>query len=162
MAKLYGEIAKNALLTLDKSFSRALGQPLDNSEVYYSLEAAQTYAKTTTAYVGQKIVVIENGVVTHYSVQDTNGTLRELGADRMGVEALAKVDAGKIPQVFYVVDSEAVGEEGAEDYQPEVGHIEIQWVEPAEDKNTVTTIGEADPTIEIHDNGQDGDHAYSI
>jgi hypothetical protein len=42
MAKLYGEIAKSALLTLDKSFSRALGQPLDASEVYYSLDAAKT------------------------------------------------------------------------------------------------------------------------
>jgi len=84
MAKLYGEIAKSALLTLDKSFSRALGQPLDASEVYYSLEAAKTYAATPAAYVGQKIVVIEDGKVTHYSVEDTNGTLKEVGVRPVG------------------------------------------------------------------------------
>ena len=44
MAKLYGEIAAKSLLTLDKSFARANGQPLDASEVYYSLDAAKTYA----------------------------------------------------------------------------------------------------------------------
>ena len=84
MAKLYGEIAKSALLTLDKSFSRALGQPLDASEVYYSLAAAQEYAATPAAYVGQKIVVIENGKVTHYSVDDTAGTLKEVGVRPTG------------------------------------------------------------------------------
>ena len=80
MAKLYGEIAAKSLLTLDKSFARANGQPLDASEVYYSLEAAKTYAATAQAYIGQKIVVIENGVVSHYSVEDTAGNLKELGA----------------------------------------------------------------------------------
>lgn len=80
MAKLYGEIAAKALLTLDKSFARANGQPLDASEVYYSLQAAKDYAATAQAYIGQKIVVIENGIVTHYSVEDTSGTLKELGS----------------------------------------------------------------------------------
>lgn len=80
MAKLYGEIAAKALLTLDKSFARANGQPLDASEVYYSLQAAKDYAATAQAYIGQKIVVIENGIVTHYSVEDTAGNLKELGA----------------------------------------------------------------------------------
>lgn len=80
MAKLYGEIAAKALLTLDKSFARANGQPLDASEVYYSLQAAKDYAATAQAYIGQKIVVIENGVVSHYSVEDTAGNLKELGS----------------------------------------------------------------------------------
>lgn len=80
MAKLYGEIAAKALLTLDKSFARANGQPLDASEVYYSLAAAKEYAATAQAYIGQKIVVIENGVVSHYSVEDTAGNLKELGS----------------------------------------------------------------------------------
>ena len=86
MAKLYGEIAAKALLTLDKSFARANGQPLDASEVYYSLEAAQTYAATAQAYIGQKIVVVEDGVVTHYSVEDTAGNLKELGSKPVGDE----------------------------------------------------------------------------
>ena len=84
MAKLYGEIASKALLTLDKSFARANGQPLDASEVYYSLAAAEEYAAGAQAYIGQKIVVIENGIVTHYSIEDTAGTLKELGSKPVG------------------------------------------------------------------------------
>ena len=59
MAKIYGEIAASGLMTFDKSFSRSNGQPLDSTEVFYSLVAAQDYAKTDVAYVGQKIVVVE-------------------------------------------------------------------------------------------------------
>ena len=44
MAKLYGEIASSTLMSFDKSFARLNGQPLDSSEVYYSLDAAKTYA----------------------------------------------------------------------------------------------------------------------
>lgn len=84
MAKLYGEIAAKSLLTLDKSFARANGQPLDASEVYYSLDAARTYAAGAQAYIGQKIVVIENDVITHYSIEDTEGTLKELGSKPIG------------------------------------------------------------------------------
>lgn len=80
MAKLYGEIAASALLTLDKSFARALGQPLDSTEVYYSLTAAKEYAAGANAYVGQKIVVIENGIVTHYGIENAAGDLKELGS----------------------------------------------------------------------------------
>ena len=80
MAKLYGEILSTAKMTFDRSFVRALGQPLDASEIYYSLQAAKDYAATAQAYIGQKIVVIENGVVSHYSVEDTAGTLKELGS----------------------------------------------------------------------------------
>ena len=84
MAKLYGEIAAKSLLTLDKSFARANGQPLDASEVYYSLAAAEEYAAGAQAYIGQKIVVVENGKITHYSVEDAAGTLKELGAATLG------------------------------------------------------------------------------
>ena len=97
MAKLYGEIAAKALLTLDKSFARANGQPLDASEVYYSKAAAETYAATAQAYIGQKIVVIENGVVTHYSVEDTAGTLKELGSKPVADGTTVAIDeSGKI------------------------------------------------------------------
>lgn len=97
MAKLYGEIAKNALLTLDKSFSRALGQPLDASEVYYSKAAADAYAATPAAYIGQKIVVIEDGKVTHYSVEDAAGTLKEVGVKPIGDgKSIAVTEAGVV------------------------------------------------------------------
>lgn len=124
MAKLYGEIAKSALLTLDKSFSRALGQPLDASEVYYSLAAAKAYAATPAAYIGQKIVVIEDGKVYHYSVEDAAGTLKELGVRPIGdgesidvdengnisihgFDALTNEHIGYLPRVKKVVDKEA-------------------------------------------------------
>ena len=100
MAKLYGEIAKSALLTLDKSFSRALGQPLDASEVYYSLAAAKAYAATPAAYIGQKIVVIEDGKVYHYSVEDAAGTLKELGVRPTGDGKSITVDANGVIGIF--------------------------------------------------------------
>lgn len=96
MAKLYGEIAASALLTLDKSFSRALGQPLDSTEIYYSLTAAQEYAAGANAYVGQKIAVIENNVVTHYSIEDTEGTLKELGSNVASDNKSIEVSSGTI------------------------------------------------------------------
>lgn len=83
MAKIYGEIGASALMTFDKSFSRSNGQPLDSTEVFYSKAAAETYAATDVAYVGQKIVVIETvddvTIVTHYSIEADN-SLKELGA----------------------------------------------------------------------------------
>ena len=96
MAKLYGEIASSALMTFDKSFARANGQPLDSTEVYYSLASAKTYAAGAGAYIGQKIAVIENGVVTHYSIEDAAGNLKELGAKPIGDNISIEVSAGKI------------------------------------------------------------------
>lgn len=79
MAKLYGNIASNTLLTLDKTFSRANGQPLDGTTLWYSLVEAQDYAKTNAAYVGQIITVIENNTVKNYSIVDESGKLEEVG-----------------------------------------------------------------------------------
>ena len=82
MAKKYGEIGASAKMTFDKSFTRANGQPLDSTEVFYSKAEAEAYAATDVAYVGQKIVVIETvdgaEVVTHYSIEP-NGKLKEFG-----------------------------------------------------------------------------------
>lgn len=119
MAKLYGEIAAKALLTLDKSFARANGQPLDASEVYYSLAEAKAYAATAQAYIGQKIVVIENDVVTHYSVEDTAGNLKELGAKPIGDEKSIEVSSGVISihdfgKAFYKYIPEVKDEETGE------------------------------------------------
>ena len=108
MAKLYGEIAKSALLTLDKSFSRALGQPLDASEVYYSLEAAQTYAATPAAYIGQKIVVIEDGKVTHYSVEDAAGTLKEVGVRPVGDGKSITVSAEGVVSILGAANADSL------------------------------------------------------
>lgn len=142
MAKLYGEIAKNALLTLDKSFSRALGQPLDASEVYYSLEAAKTYAATPAAYVSQMIAVIENGIVTRYSIEDEAGTLKEIGSNAVGDEkTIVVADDGTISLkgidtlIFErdILDDEnqPTGEKESVQYQPLITKNGLIWVEPS-------------------------------
>lgn len=97
MAKLCGEIDSKSLLTFEKSLGRTDPQPLDSSEIYYSLAAAQDYAANAKrAYVGQKIVVIENDVVTHYSIEDTAGTLKELGSNVASDNKSIEVSSGVI------------------------------------------------------------------
>ena len=126
MAKLYGEIDAKTLLTLDKSFARANGQPLDASEVYYSKTAAEEYAATAQAYIGQKIVVIENGVVTHYSVEDTAGTLKELGSKPVADGTTVAIgEDGKIT-LANITDVEAKGT-----YNAVLVDGKLTWVKPS-------------------------------
>jgi ribosomal protein L17 len=127
MAKLYGEIAAKALLTLDKSFARANGQPLDASEVYYSLQAAKDYAATAQAYIGQKIVVIENGIVSHYSVEDTAGNLKELGSKPVADGTTVAIGAdGKIT-LANIAEANKTGT-----YNAVLVNGVLTWVKPSE------------------------------
>lgn len=146
MAKLYGEIAAKSLLTLDKSFARANGQPLDASEVYYSLEAAKTYAAGAQAYIGQKIVVVEDGVVTHYGIEDAAGNLKELGSKSVGDNSTIVVaDNGTISlngvgtlvfeRDILGEDDQPTGEKESVQYQPLMTAAGLVWVEPS--KTTV-------------------------
>ena len=146
MAKLYGEIAAKSLLTLDKSFARANGQPLDASEVYYSLEAAKAYAAGAQAYIGQKIVVVEDGVVTHYGIEDAAGNLKELGSKPVGDNSTIVVaDNGTISlkgvgtlvfeRDILGEDDQPTGEKEAVQYQPLMTAAGLVWVEPS--KTTV-------------------------
>ncbi|WP_294726827.1 hypothetical protein [uncultured Fusobacterium sp.] len=65
-------INKNApFMELPLGISRQVGAPIERFEVFYSLEEAQNYAKTSPlAYVGQTIkVVLENEkTVTLYNI----------------------------------------------------------------------------------------------
>lgn len=125
MAKLYGEIAAKSLLTLDKSFARANGQPLDASEVYYSLDAAKAYAAGAQAYIGQKIVVIENGIVSHYSVEDEAGTLKELGSKPVADGTTIEIDEdGKITLANIADKAEGT-------YNAVLVNGELTWVAPS-------------------------------
>ena len=146
MAKLYGEIAAKSLLTLDKSFARANGQPLDASEVYYSLAAAREYAATAQAYIGQKIVVVENGVVTHYGIEDTLGNLKELGAkpvgdlksievSETGTVSLKGVDSLAFERDVLDDEGQPTGQKETIQYQPLMTKDGLVWVEPS--KTTV-------------------------
>ena len=125
MAKLYGEIAAKSLLTLDKSFARANGQPLDASEVYYSLDAAKAYAAGAQAYIGQKIVVIEEGIVSHYSVEDEAGTLKELGSKPVADGTTIEIDEdGKITLANIADKAEGT-------YNAVLVNGELTWVAPS-------------------------------
>ena len=146
MAKLYGEILSSALMTFDKSFARANGQPLDSTEVYYSLASAQEYAAGAGAYIGQKIVVVENDVVTHYSIEDAAGTLKELGAKPVGDESsivvaedgtisLKGVGALVFERDVIGEDAQPTGEKESVQYQPLMTKDGLVWVEPS--KTTV-------------------------
>lgn len=146
MAKLYGDIASSALMTFDKSFARANGQPLDSTEVYYSLSAAEEYAAGAGAYVGQKIVVVENNVVTHYSIEDEAGNLKELGSKPVGDEksiTVAENGTVSLKGVGTLVferdilgeDDQPTGEKENVQYQPLMTKNGLVWVEPS--KTTV-------------------------
>lgn len=69
----------NSLLTLDKTFDRANGQPLDNTSVWYNETDARNYAKTNKAYVGQIISVITDSNTTVFQIINTQGDLVEVG-----------------------------------------------------------------------------------
>ena len=126
MAKLYGNIASSALMTFDKSFARANGQPLDSTEVYYSLAAAQEYAAGAGAYVGQKIVVIEEGIVTHYSIEDAAGTLKELGSKPVGDGTTISIaEDGKISLANIADKTEGT-------YNAVLVNGVLSWVKPSE------------------------------
>lgn len=146
MAKLYGEILSSALMTFDKSFARANGQPLDSTEVYYSLAAAKEYAAGAGAYVGQKIVVVENGVVTHYGIENEAGDLKELGSKPVGDNSsivVAENGTISLKGIGTLVferdilgeDGEPTGEKEAVQYQPLMTAAGLVWVEPS--KTTV-------------------------
>lgn len=72
------------------NFRRGNPNPLDNSSVWASLEAAQTYASTDpVAYVGQVLSVLDvvDGVAnsaTVYCIQDESGTLSRVGTVTLG------------------------------------------------------------------------------
>ena len=140
MAKLYGEILSSALMTFDKSFARANGQPLDSTEVYYSLAAAQEYAAGAGAYVGQKIVVVENGIVTHYGIENEAGDLKELGSKPVGDNksiVVAEDGTVSLKGVGTLVFERELedGTKEAIQYQPLMTSAGLVWVEPS--KTTV-------------------------
>ena len=98
MAKIYNDFQPVNLVSFAKSFARLNGQPLDKSEIWYSLAEAQAYATTEAAYVGQILAVIdtENNKVVFYGVQDTLGTLKEVGSTPVGDELSVEIVDGVI------------------------------------------------------------------
>lgn len=112
------------------NFRRGNPNPLDNSSVWSSLEAAQNYAATDpVAYVGQILTVVttaEDGTtsVKAYSIQDIAGTLKEVGSIPVGDGLTIEVIDGKI--ALKGASGAAVGA------QPQIKEDgSIEWVVPS-------------------------------
>ena len=121
------------------NFRRGNPNPLDNSSVWASLEAAQTYAASDpVAYVGQILTVVDNanGVATVYSIQDEAGTLKKVGTSPVGDESTITVAEDGTVSLFGVsgLELDRVEEDGSTtkiNYQPLLVDGKLTWVEPS-------------------------------
>ena len=121
------------------NFRRGNPNPLDNSSVWASLEAAQTYATSDpVAYVGQILTVVDNanGVATVYSIQDEAGTLKKVGTSPVGDESTITVAEDGTVSLFGVsgLELDRVEEDGSTtkiNYQPLLVDGKLTWVEPS-------------------------------
>lgn len=125
------------------NFRRGNPNPLDNSSVWKSLSDAQTYAATDpVAYVGQVLTVVntaENGSqsVTAYTIQDTNGTLKEIGSVPVGDDKTITVVNGKIQ--LLATDSTVDGSVNTGAQLTLQSDGTLRWVKP----DTSTAEGQA-------------------
>ena len=88
-----------------------MGQfPLDMSSVYYDREALEAYATSgAIAYVGQIVSLVDetNGTVTVYSIQNTDGLLKEVGTVPYGAENGA-INVTEDGAISIAVDGETI------------------------------------------------------
>lgn len=79
MAINYNNFTSDKVMSFAKSFSAMNGQPLDDREIYTTLDALETAAKGTTTYVGQTLKLINSdGSVDSYIIKNTAGDLEKL------------------------------------------------------------------------------------
>ena len=94
MANFYKNFTSDTLMSFGKSFARLNGQPLDKSAIWYSLEEAQAYAATGSAYVGQPVAVIdEANLKTTLYIVGANSTLEPVGIIPSGDSKTIEVSA---------------------------------------------------------------------
>lgn len=156
------EIIKTAdLMTFGKSFARSNGQPLDESEVWYDLEALEAYALTNSAYVGQKVVYIdlENAKVYQYSIE-LDGTLKEIGTAPVGDGKSIVVDENGVISLKGVSTADALT------LPQKQSDGTIAWVPISAivegDGNTVTEVAAKDNTLSVESTQTtDGDGAVT-
>lgn len=121
------------------NFRRGNPNPLDNSSVWASLEAAQTYAASDpVAYVGQILTVVDNlgGNATVYAIQDEAGTLKKVGTSPVGDEATITVAEDGTVSLYGVsglelTRTEPDGTIKKINYQPLLVDGKLTWVEPS-------------------------------
>ena len=159
MAIIYGkntavDYASGNLASFGKSYSRMGAAPLDMTEVWYDKAALEEYASylgtlnadgtydtsSVVSYVGQRVVYVDEtkGIVYNYAIQ-LDGSLKEIGKDVLGVEALTKNDEGKYPQVRWV--------DGTTEGDP--GHAEVVWT-------TITIPEQTDYTVTVSTDNVEG------
>jgi hypothetical protein len=147
MANFYGkdrdvDFAASKLMSFGKSFSRMNGQPLDESEVWYDKAALEAFAAGNSAYVGMKLVYVDetNQKVYQYSVQ-YDGSIKEIGVAPLGDSKSIVVDAETGTVSLKGIDSLVFereiegGEKEDIQYQPLMTKNGLVWVEPS--KTTV-------------------------
>lgn len=125
------------------NFRRGNPNPLDNSSVWASLDAAKNYAATDpVAYVGQILTVVdnENGVATVYAIQDEAGTLKKVGTSPVGDESTITVAEDGTVSLYGVAGLQLTRDDGEGNvtkinYQPLLADGKLTWVEPS-----VTTV----------------------
>lgn len=138
MAKIYTDFQAANLMSFAKSFARLNGQPLDKSEIWYSLEEAQAYALTDAAYVGQILAVIntENGKVDYFGIQNASGELKSVGSTDIPEDIEATIDelnnlltaeGGLVDQITNIKDT--VGAPASDDVSASGIYKEIEEVE---------------------------------
>ena len=121
------------------NFRRGNPNPLDNSSVWASLEAAQTYAASDpVAYVGQILTVVDNlgGNATVYAIQDEAGTLKKVGTSPVGDEATITVAEDGTVSLYGVsglelTRTEPDGSTKKINYQPLLVDGKLTWIEPS-------------------------------
>lgn len=121
------------------NFRRGNPNPLDNSSVWASLSAAQTYADSDpTAYVGQVLTVVDNtnSTATVYVIADTDGTLEKVGTSPVGDEdTITIADDGTISLYgvsgLELTRTEEDGNITNITYQPLLVNGKLTWVEPS-------------------------------
>lgn len=121
------------------NFRRGNPNPLDNSSVWASLEAAKNYAATDpVAYVGQILTVVDhvNNVATVYAIQDEAGNLKKVGTSPVGDESTITVAGDGTVSLYGVSGLELTrtddgGQVTKITYQPLLVDGKLTWVEPS-------------------------------
>lgn len=121
------------------NFRRGNPNPLDNSSVWASLEAAKNYAATDpVAYVGQILTVVDhvNNVATVYAIQDEAGNLKKVGTSPVGDESTITVAGDGTVSLYGVSGLELTrtddgGKVTKITYQPLLVDGKLTWVEPS-------------------------------
>ena len=137
-------INKNVSTMAMPSGMNRMGQfPLDMSSVYYDMESLQAYATSgAIAYVGQIVSLVDetNKKVTVYSIQNTDGLLKEVGTVPTGdgssieVDAEGKISLKGVSALVFERELEGGAKEDIQ-YQALMTKNGLIWVEPS--KTTV-------------------------